>query len=332
MAVTLSELIRDLDLPPPTEGAVEAWAAQATAHGASPEHVPRGVREALCAIAGFDEDLALEAMLEGRIAGASAPTVPALVRAAIREPEAVLDAAQSLGRHRWPVWELTGRDPSRRAGPLAELGPRLEAAIRPTLEARWHEDIRVEVQARGAEVAVSVRSSGPPRPGPGGDVRLIVRDLLVIGRAAGRVRVAVEAEARRAAYRAALGEILYGDPGWLCGPGLCLAPLLTSPEGALRPTRTVGQARLIGVELAGDSPGARLSLEHPDVLGWVRRLDLGDQLERLQAATLDLALDARVARVELRPPHVIVYDRPREEPAVRAFLVERGLLGGQPRT
>lgn len=38
-----------------------------------------------------------------------------------------------------------------------------------------------------------------------------------------------------------------------------------------------------------------------------------------------------LVRVEVRPPHLIIYDRPREEPAVRAFLAERGLLGGPTR-
>ena len=113
---------------------------------------------------------------------------------------------------------------------------------------------------------------------------------------------------------------------------MTLAPLVESAEAALRPTVTVGRACLVGVELDGDAPGAVVAIQGPRVLADLARLGLGGQLDRLRAATLDLPLDARVARVELRPPHLVVYDRPREERDARAFLAERGLLGGPTRT
>ena len=99
-------------------------------------------------------------------------------------------------------------------------------------------------------------------------------------------------------------------------------------EAVLRPTRSIGRALVAGIELGGDAPEDMLTLTGGRVLERLRALDLGDQLDQLRALTLDLQLDTREARIEVRPPHLIVYDRPREEPAVRAFLVERGLLGG----
>lgn len=330
--MTLHELMVELDLPESARGPFgEPSRGPGRPGGDLPrEPIPRTLRAALEAAAALGDEEGVALVLEAGLGEVGAGS-DAAIRAALRAPERLLEAARAWGRHRWPVWELAGADPTRRPA-LSELEARLLALIRPALEARWHEDVSVEVREAGAELRVRVRSSGPPRRGPRGDVRLIVCDPVIFDRPRGRLRLATEAAARQSAYRQAFGEALFGDPGWFSGPALTLAPFLASPGAALRPTRTVSQARLAGVELAGDAPGDVLHLLGGDVLGWLSRLDLGDQLDRLLAVTLDLQLDLRPARVEIRPPHLVLYDRPREEPDVRAFLAERGLLGGAPRS
>lgn len=330
--MTLHELMRELDLAdplidlPPVSANGLGWLGGELHQGP----IPRTLRAALEAAAAVGDEGGAGLVLDAGLAEVG-PGSGAAVRAALRAPERLVEAAAAQGRHRWPIWELAGAEPGRRPT-LGDLGARLLASLRPALEARWHEDVEIELREAGAELRARVRSSGPPRRGPRGDVRLITSDLVVFDRARGRLRVATDAVPRRTLYQAAFGEALFGDPGWFAGPALTLAPFLASPSAALRPTRTVARARLAAVELAGDAPGDVLHLLGGDVLGWLSRLDLGDQLDRLLAITLDLQLDAREARVEIRPPHLVVYDRPREEPDVRAFLAERGLLGGAPRT
>ena len=314
MAVPLTELMTDLDLPPATAAVVAAWAARWTARG--PEHVSRALRAALEDLAGLADPALSRTILDG---GSERDPV---------EPERVIEAVSALGRRRWPVWELAGRAGSAISPGGAELGPALTALVEPALEGQGHEDVRVEVRPQGADLAIVARSSGPPQRGQNGEVRLAVRDLIVYDARRGRLRLAVENAARRALYQSAMGAVLFDDPGWFSAPAVTLAPFLASTEGVLRPTRTVGRAQVAGVELGGDAPEDMLTLSGGRVLERLRALDLGDQLEHLRALTLDLQLDARLARIEVRPPHLIVYDRPREEPAVRAFLVERGLLGG----
>lgn len=330
--MTLHELMVELEIPEPV-GALGRGAANVPARpvpGIAQDPIPRTLRAALEAVAALGEEEGAALVLDAGLGEAGA-AADAAIRAALHAPERLLEATLARGRHRWPVWELAGVDPGRRPA-LADLEARLLARLRPALEARWHEDVAVELREAGAELRVRVRSSGPPRRGPAGEVRLLVSDLVIVDRARGRLRVATDAVPRRTLYQAAFGEALFGDPGWYSGPALTLAPFLASPGAVLRPTRTVSQARLAGVELAGDAPGDVLHLLGGDVLGWLSRLDLGDQLDRLLAVTLDLQLDLRPARVEIRPPHLVLYDRPREEPDVRAFLAERGLLGGAPRS
>ncbi len=314
--MTLREPLTDLALPPPTEEASGTWSARGTTLGQSPEIVARSQRSALEAMTGFTDAPASGALSDRGSEGDLA------------DPEWLIEVVNALGRHRWPVWELAGRAPGAGGSATAHLGPMLEARIRPALVVRRHVEVRIEVREQGADVEIRVQSSGPPRRGAGGEVRLVVTDLLVFDRARGRLRLAVEHPARRALYQSAVGEVLFADPGWFSAPTVTLAPFLASPEGALRPTRTVGHAQVVGVELGGDAPEDAFTLVGARVLERLRALDLGDQLDQLQALTLDLQLDTREARIEIRPPHLIVYDRPREEPAVRAFLVERGLRGG----
>lgn len=335
-AAALRDLLQALDLPLPDQEIDPRSAAGALADvdGSQPvAQIPRSVRAALEEAPLLAAEAGREALHE--LLGASGlPEGPAAVLiAAFRAPDQVIAAARTLGRQRWPVWELAGRTAARGRVLAAEvLRARLEEVVRPALEARGRVGAHVVVVAEGPERWLRVASGGPPVRGWQGDVRLYGADELVLDRPRGRLRLAVPAVARRELYRAALGELVHGDRGWFGGPTVTLAPLLASPEAALRPTLTVGCARVAGIELAGDGPGDVLALGGRDTLGWLHRLDLSDQLNRVQAVTLELQLDARAAVVELRPPHLVVYDRPREEPAVRAFLGERGWLGGPPGT
>ena len=305
----MSELMADLDLPPSMEAAAAAWAG----HG---RELPRALRAALEDLAGLADPLVSGGLSDG---GSERD---------LADPERVIEAASALGRRRWPVWELAGRAAGASSRGAAHLEAGLAALIRPALEGHRHEDVRVVVRPQGAEVVIHACSSGPPLRGQNGEVRLLVRDLLVYDVRRGRLRLAVEHPARRALFQSAMGALLFDDPGWFSAPAVTLAPFLASSEAVLRPTRGVGRAQVAGVELGGDAPEDTLTLSGGRVLERLRALDLGDQLDQLRALTLDLQLDTREARVEVRPPHLIVYDRPREEPAVRAFLVERGLLGG----
>ena len=178
-----------------------------------------------------------EAGLEALLGAVDGGTLPegacAVVEAAITQPEVVVAAAQALGRHRWPVWELVGREVGRGGARIADLPLRLEEAIRPRLEAHRHLGAVVELRDQGSELRLTVATSGPPQRGWSGDVRLLVQDGLTLDRARGRLRLAVEAGWRRELYRRAVGEALYGDPDWFCGPSVTLAPLVESAEAAL---------------------------------------------------------------------------------------------------
>lgn len=193
--------------------------------------------------------------------------------------------------------------------------------LSPTLIAQRRVLHRIEVEDRASELRLWVVLTGASRQG--GPARSF--DRLALDRHGG-LRIGVASERRRALYSHVLGALLHDDDRCFRARPLTLAPLVERLDAALRPGREVLEARLVGVELRGDAPTDCLLVTSGDAHLHLARLDLLDLLPRMQAATLALRLHHREVQIELRPPNLILYDQPREEPAVRAFLCERGLL------